>query len=212
GVDVVDHVANADKILKHLSRPPRQHGAIEIESYKLVCHNWDVVIAPAAGSSALLRVLAHDLSWAIVRLLATGDLRVREVVAATGPGPKPCRLPLGPAAGRGPRLGAAERGRRPRQLLRPRPRRGRCRHTAGRWGHPSRTRAWWRGWPRRTAARRAEPGALHLHGQQLTVADGRGLAPAPRRVARRCRQRRALPHPAAPAPRRGHGRIRRGHL
>jgi ArsR family transcriptional regulator, arsenate/arsenite/antimonite-responsive transcriptional repressor / arsenate reductase (thioredoxin) len=43
--------------------------------------------ARAARAPALLRVLAHDLRWAIVRLLAGGDLRVREVVAATGEAP-----------------------------------------------------------------------------------------------------------------------------
>ncbi|TMC12247.1 MAG: ArsR family transcriptional regulator, partial [Chloroflexi bacterium] len=41
----------------------------------------------ADRSPALLRVLAHDLRWAIVRLLARGDLRVREMVAATGEAP-----------------------------------------------------------------------------------------------------------------------------
>ena len=44
-------------------------------------------IATAARSPALLRVLAHDLRWAIVRLLANGDMRVREVVAATDEAP-----------------------------------------------------------------------------------------------------------------------------
>jgi len=43
--------------------------------------------ATAARAPALLRVLAHDLRWAIVRLLAGGDMRVREVVAATGQAP-----------------------------------------------------------------------------------------------------------------------------
>jgi protein-tyrosine-phosphatase/DNA-binding transcriptional ArsR family regulator len=43
--------------------------------------------ARAAGAPALLRILAHDLRWAIVRLLAGGDMRVREVVAATGQAP-----------------------------------------------------------------------------------------------------------------------------
>lgn len=43
--------------------------------------------ARAAHSPVLLRVLAHDLRWAIVHLLAEGDLRVREVVAATGEAP-----------------------------------------------------------------------------------------------------------------------------
>lgn len=46
-----------------------------------------MAIACATSSPALLRVLAHDLRWAIVRLLANGDLRVREVVAATGEAP-----------------------------------------------------------------------------------------------------------------------------
>src|SRR5215472_15676227 len=41
----------------------------------------------AARAPALLRLLAHDLRWAIVRLLAQGDMRVREVVAATGKTP-----------------------------------------------------------------------------------------------------------------------------
>src|SRR5262249_47523618 len=43
--------------------------------------------ATAARAPALLRVLAHDLRWAIVRLLAGGDMRVREVVAATDEAP-----------------------------------------------------------------------------------------------------------------------------
>jgi protein-tyrosine-phosphatase/DNA-binding HxlR family transcriptional regulator len=43
--------------------------------------------ATAAPAPAVLRVLAHDLRWAIVRLLAGSDLRVREVVAATGVAP-----------------------------------------------------------------------------------------------------------------------------
>src|SRR5215471_203037 len=43
--------------------------------------------ASAARAPALLSVLAHDLRWAIVRLLAQGDMRVREVVAATGEAP-----------------------------------------------------------------------------------------------------------------------------
>jgi ArsR family transcriptional regulator, arsenate/arsenite/antimonite-responsive transcriptional repressor / arsenate reductase (thioredoxin) len=43
--------------------------------------------ASAAHAPTLLRVLAHDLRWAIVRLLAQGDMRVREVVAATGEAP-----------------------------------------------------------------------------------------------------------------------------
>jgi len=43
--------------------------------------------ASAPRAPALLRVLAHDLRWAIVRLLARGDMRVREVVAATGEAP-----------------------------------------------------------------------------------------------------------------------------
>lgn len=43
--------------------------------------------ASIARAPALLRVLAHDLRWAIVRLLAQGDMRVREVVAATGEAP-----------------------------------------------------------------------------------------------------------------------------
>src|SRR5262249_36791902 len=43
--------------------------------------------ATAARAPALLRVLAHDLRWAIVRLLARGDMRVREMVAATGEAP-----------------------------------------------------------------------------------------------------------------------------
>jgi protein-tyrosine-phosphatase len=38
-------------------------------------------------SPVLLRVLAHDLRWALVRLLAGSDLRVREMVAATGEAP-----------------------------------------------------------------------------------------------------------------------------
>jgi ArsR family transcriptional regulator, arsenate/arsenite/antimonite-responsive transcriptional repressor / arsenate reductase (thioredoxin) len=46
-----------------------------------------VSTTPAVRSPTLLRVLAHDLRWAIVRLLAGGDLRVREVVAATGEAP-----------------------------------------------------------------------------------------------------------------------------
>ncbi len=79
-------------------------------------------MAPAAGSSALLRVLADEPRWAIVRLLANGDLRVREVVAA-----------------------------------------------------PARPRIW-------------SP-TTHLHSQQLAVADGRGLAPASRRVGRSPRVR-----------------------
>jgi ArsR family transcriptional regulator, arsenate/arsenite/antimonite-responsive transcriptional repressor / arsenate reductase (thioredoxin) len=49
----------------------------------LVC----VSTAHVVRSPALLRVLAHDLRWAIVRLLAGGDMRVREVVAATGEAP-----------------------------------------------------------------------------------------------------------------------------
>jgi len=43
--------------------------------------------ATAPRAPAVLRVLAHDLRWAIVRLLAQGDMRVREVVAATGEAP-----------------------------------------------------------------------------------------------------------------------------
>ena len=43
--------------------------------------------ASAARGRAVLRVLAHDLRWAIVRLLADGDMRVRELVAATGEAP-----------------------------------------------------------------------------------------------------------------------------
>jgi len=43
--------------------------------------------ATAARAPAPLRALAHDLRWAIVRLLAGGDMRVREVVAATGQAP-----------------------------------------------------------------------------------------------------------------------------
>jgi ArsR family transcriptional regulator, arsenate/arsenite/antimonite-responsive transcriptional repressor / arsenate reductase (thioredoxin) len=39
------------------------------------------------AAPAVLRALAHDLRWAIVRLLAGGDLRVRELVAATGEAP-----------------------------------------------------------------------------------------------------------------------------
>jgi protein-tyrosine-phosphatase len=46
-----------------------------------------VVTIPDGRSPALLRVLAHDLRWAIVRMLAEGDLRAREVVAATGEAP-----------------------------------------------------------------------------------------------------------------------------
>ena len=38
-------------------------------------------------SPVLLGVLAHDLRWTIVRLLAEGDLRARELVAATGEAP-----------------------------------------------------------------------------------------------------------------------------
>jgi protein-tyrosine-phosphatase/DNA-binding transcriptional ArsR family regulator len=46
------------------------------------------MIATGAGrTQPILRVLAHDLRWAIVRLLAEGDLRVRELVAATGAAP-----------------------------------------------------------------------------------------------------------------------------
>jgi ArsR family transcriptional regulator, arsenate/arsenite/antimonite-responsive transcriptional repressor / arsenate reductase (thioredoxin) len=44
-------------------------------------------VVVADRSPALLRVLAHELRWAIVRLLARGDLRVREMVAATGEAP-----------------------------------------------------------------------------------------------------------------------------
>jgi protein-tyrosine-phosphatase/DNA-binding transcriptional ArsR family regulator len=44
-------------------------------------------IASGARAPAVLRVLAHDLRWAIVCLLASGDRRVREVVAATGEAP-----------------------------------------------------------------------------------------------------------------------------
>jgi ArsR family transcriptional regulator, arsenate/arsenite/antimonite-responsive transcriptional repressor / arsenate reductase (thioredoxin) len=46
-----------------------------------------VAAASVGRSPILLRVLAHDLRWTIVRLLADGDLRVREVVAATGEAP-----------------------------------------------------------------------------------------------------------------------------
>lgn len=40
-------------------------------------------IGSAPRAPSVLQVLAHDLRWAIVRLLAQGDMRVREVVAAT---------------------------------------------------------------------------------------------------------------------------------
>jgi ArsR family transcriptional regulator, arsenate/arsenite/antimonite-responsive transcriptional repressor / arsenate reductase (thioredoxin) len=46
-----------------------------------------MVTVSAPRAPALLRVLAHDLRWAIVRMLAQGDMRVREVVAATGEAP-----------------------------------------------------------------------------------------------------------------------------
>ncbi len=38
----------------------------------------------AAPSPVLLRILGHDLRWAIVRLLALGDMRVWELVSLTG--------------------------------------------------------------------------------------------------------------------------------
>src|SRR5215472_16817851 len=66
--------------------PPRL--PIGIGSYKPVCHIMAcMATASAPRAPALLRVLAHDLRWAIVRLLARGDMRVREVVAATGEAP-----------------------------------------------------------------------------------------------------------------------------
>lgn len=46
-------------------------------------------------SPAVLRILAHDLRWAIVRLLARGDLRVRELVAATDEAPNLITYHLG---------------------------------------------------------------------------------------------------------------------
>src|SRR5262245_53525920 len=52
-------------------------------------------MAVAHRSPALIRVLAHDLRWAIVRLLAGGDLRVREVVAATQEAPNLVTYHLG---------------------------------------------------------------------------------------------------------------------
>lgn len=54
-----------------------------------------MVTFSAPRAPALLRVLAHDLRWAIVRLLAQGDMRVREVVAATGEAPNLITYHLG---------------------------------------------------------------------------------------------------------------------
>lgn len=51
--------------------------------------------ASVARAPALLRVLAHDVRWAIVRLLAHGDMRVREMVAATGEAPNLITYHLG---------------------------------------------------------------------------------------------------------------------
>jgi ArsR family transcriptional regulator, arsenate/arsenite/antimonite-responsive transcriptional repressor / arsenate reductase (thioredoxin) len=53
------------------------------------------MIATHGRSPALLRVLAHDLRWAIVRLLAGSDMRVREIVAATGGAPNLVTYHLG---------------------------------------------------------------------------------------------------------------------
>ena len=52
-------------------------------------------MATRGRSPVLLRVLAHDLRWAIVRLLAGSDLRVREMVAATGEAPNLVTYHLG---------------------------------------------------------------------------------------------------------------------
>src|SRR5215471_12591291 len=53
------------------------------------------MVATRGRSPVLLRVLAHDLRWAIVRLLAGSDLRVREMVAATGEAPNLVTYHLG---------------------------------------------------------------------------------------------------------------------
>src|SRR5215472_3049666 len=53
------------------------------------------MVATRGRSPVLLRVLAHDLRWAIVRLLAGSDLRVREMVAATGEAPNLITYHLG---------------------------------------------------------------------------------------------------------------------
>ncbi len=52
-----------------------------------MCHNGGMATAPSLESPVLLRLLAHGLRWAIVRQLAEGDLRVKELVALTDQAP-----------------------------------------------------------------------------------------------------------------------------
>jgi protein-tyrosine-phosphatase/DNA-binding transcriptional ArsR family regulator len=54
-----------------------------------------MVLVAAASSPPVLGVLAHDLRWTIVGLLAEGDLRTGEIVARTGHAPSLVSYHLG---------------------------------------------------------------------------------------------------------------------
>jgi len=125
----------------------------------------------------VLGLLAHDLRWAIVGLLAEGDLRTGELVARTGQAPSLVSYHLGRLRDAGLVSARRSTGRWPGQL--PCARSGRPRPGC-RWpGRPDPPRAAersrpQRGRPARTGKRpsRPCPGPVHLHGQQRTVPDG----------------------------------------
>src|SRR5215469_10756371 len=54
-----------------------------------------MVLVAAASSPAVLGMLAHDLRWTIVSLLADGDLRTGELVTRTGQPPSLVSYHLG---------------------------------------------------------------------------------------------------------------------
>src|SRR4051794_14964692 len=61
-----------------------------LHSFNFDCHNLAMVAAPA-----VLRLLAHDVRWAIVRDLARSDLGVSELVRSTGQAPSLVSYHLG---------------------------------------------------------------------------------------------------------------------